>query len=44
MNGQWLGTKYATAHGNDANLVVNLDRVGETYEGLIFNLSNAISS
>ncbi|MDR8402312.1 FRG domain-containing protein [Paraburkholderia sp. USG1] len=37
MNGQWLGTKYATAHGNDANLVVNLDRVGETYEGLIFN-------
>ncbi|WP_199544227.1 FRG domain-containing protein [Paraburkholderia kururiensis] len=37
MNGQWLGIKYANAHGRDANLVVNLDRIGETYEGLIFN-------
>ena len=37
MNGQWLRIKYANAHGRDANLVVNLDRVGDTYEGLIFN-------
>lgn len=37
MNGQWLGTKYATGQGKDANLVINLDRVGDGYEGLVIH-------
>lgn len=37
MNGQWLGVKHATSQGRDANLVVNLDRVDDAYEGLIFH-------
>jgi hypothetical protein len=36
MNGQWLGTKYATAQGRDSNLVINLDRVDDMYVGIIF--------
>jgi len=37
MNGQWLGIKYPTRHGGNANLVINLDRVGNAYEGLVFH-------
>ncbi|WP_454752128.1 FRG domain-containing protein [Cupriavidus necator] len=38
MNGQWLGTKYSDdSLGRDADLVVNLDRVGDNYEGYLYH-------
>jgi hypothetical protein len=37
MNGQWLGVKYGTGQSRDANLVINLDHVGDAYEGLAFH-------
>jgi hypothetical protein len=38
MNGQWLGIKYGTSeYTRDGNLIVNLDRVGENYEGFAYN-------
>jgi hypothetical protein len=38
MNGQWLGVKYASsANGQDANLIINLDRIDDGYEGLVIH-------
>lgn len=38
MNGQWLGIKYGSSgQSRDGNLVVNLDRVGDNYEGFAYN-------
>lgn len=37
MNGQWLGHKYGDKLNTDANLIADLDRVGDFYEGLVFH-------
>lgn len=38
MNGQWLGVKHGTSeHSRDGTLIVNLDQVGDNYEGFIYN-------
>lgn len=37
MNGQWIGKKHAEKYDRDSTLIVNLDRVGDVYRGLIFD-------